>query len=194
MYLEPDAATASGPTENCEITMAMDNDITKLRNEITNLEFAVRLLREAANEMRDQRDDARREARQFRQRIQIVALVIVMTVLLIVGAVAYTEEAESWGRQQARIDHPTIFALVLQTGVPGTVLSTQLAEDIGHISDEIGVASKNGQTQEENADEESARFLQFKITRSEYIQKNLDSQSTPATSWIEAHHKYQNWW
>ena len=85
--------------------MATDNDVTRLRAEIANLEFAARSFREAANVMRAQRDEARREARALRHRIRIAALVMVVTVLLVVGAVAYAEAAEVARLQQlTRID------------------------------------------------------------------------------------------
>ena len=75
--------------------MQTDNDVIILRAEIANLEFAARLLREAASVMRDQRDEARWKARALQHRIPIAALVMVVTVLPVVGAVAYAEAAEA---------------------------------------------------------------------------------------------------
>lgn len=74
--------------------MATHNDITKFRAEIANLEFAARSFREAANVMRDQRDEARREASALRRRARIVVLAVIATALLVVGTVATGEAVQ----------------------------------------------------------------------------------------------------
>ena len=75
--------------------MATDSDIARLTDEITNLELAARSFKEAANIMRVQRDEARRETRALRRRVRIAAVVVILTMLLGVESVVYEEAAET---------------------------------------------------------------------------------------------------
>ncbi len=154
--------------------MATDNnDVTRLRAEIANLEFAARCFREAANSMQAQRDEARQEARSLRHWIHIAALVIAVTVLLVVGAVARSEAAEAARMQQlVRIDRAAAETVALQAVVPSTAQSTELNYGNGYIVYEVVVAGKDGQTHEVTVDAGNARILQLETGEKEFNENN----------------------
>ncbi len=157
--------------------MATDNnDVTRLRAEIANLEFAARCFREAANSMQAQRDEARQEARSLRHWIHIAALVIAVTVLLVVGAVARSEAAEAAEaarmQQLVRIDRAAAETVALQAVVPSTAQSTELNYGNGYIVYEVVVAGKDGQTHEVTVDAGNARILQLETGEKEFNENN----------------------
>jgi hypothetical protein len=148
--------------------MATDNDGTRLRAEIANLTFAARCFRETANVMRSQRDEARREARVLRHRMRIAALVMVVTLLLGGGVVAYHEATEAARLQQlVRIDRVAAETAALQAVVLGTARSTLLTIDDGYLVYEVLVAGKDGQTHEVTVDAGNARVLKQETSKKE---------------------------
>jgi len=143
--------------------MATDSEITRLTDEIVNLKLAAHSFREAANKMRVQRDEARREARALRRRIRIVAAVMMMAVLLVVEFVVYDEAGETTLRPRlAKTNSTAAFASALHAVTPGAALSMlqSATDENGYLVYEVVVIGKDGQPHEELVDASSGKILQ----------------------------------
>jgi len=141
--------------------MATDSDITRLTDEIVNLKLAAHSFREAADKMRTQRDEARREARALRRRIRIIAAVMMMAMLLIVEFVVYDEAGETRSLPRlAQANGAAASATALHAVTPGAALSTLLTDEDRYMVYEVVVVGKDGQPHEVSVDASSAKILQ----------------------------------
>lgn len=143
--------------------MTSANKGGSLTAEIVNLRLAARSFKEAANEMRAQRDEARLEAVTLRRHMRIAAVVAIL-ILLLVAVIALWSDAIVDGtvaplEHLLKVNRGAAETTALQSA-PGTVLNTQLTLDEGYLVYEVAVADKDGTMFEISVDAVTGKILQ----------------------------------
>lgn len=143
--------------------MVIANEESRRAAEIVNLRLAARSFKEAANELRVQRDEARREAVTLRRRMRIAAVASVLAPLLVAGIALQIEAAEDAAAPLPKHSltlERSLAAAAAPRSVHGTILSPHLTVVGSYIVYKIVVAGKGGAAHEISADADTGTMLQ----------------------------------